>query len=148
MTFSLSAKMAPSRTKTNKSVEINRADFSIFKVKLFKKDRTPIPRRTGKVTMRNMLNAMPVSEMDSGKLVSPINPIDMARTIGTLTALNKLITAVRDTESATSPRAKYVRIFDVTPPGAAAISITPIAISMGRGQIITKIKPTIGKNIN
>ena len=91
---------------------------------------------------------MPVSEMDSGKLVSPINPIDIARTIGTLTALNKLITAVRDTESATSPRAKYVRIFDVTPPGAAAISITPIAISMGKGQIITKIKPTIGRNIN
>ena len=140
--------MAPSRTKTNNSVEINRADFSIFNVRLFKKDLTPIPKRTGRVTIKNILNAIPVREIDSGKLESPINPIDIARTIGTLTALNKLITAVRDTESATSPRAKNVRILDVTPPGAAAISITPIAISMGRGQIMTKIKPTIGRKMS
>ena len=140
--------MAPRRTKTNKSVEIKRADFSIFKVKLFKKDRTPIPKRTGRVTIKNILNAIPVREIDSGKLEFLINPIDIARTIGTLTALSKLITAVRDTESATSPRAKKVRMFDVTPPGAAAISITPIAISMGRGQTMTKIKPTIGRKMS
>ena len=86
--------MAPNRTKTNKSVEINRADFSIFNVRLFKKDLTPIPKRTGRVTIKNILNAIPVREIDSGKLESPINPIDIARTIGTLTALTKLITAV------------------------------------------------------
>ena len=140
--------MAPSKTKTNKSVDINRADFSIFNVRLFKKDLTPIPKRTGRVTIKNILNAIPVREIDSGKLESPINPIDIARTIGTLIALNKLITAVRDTESATSPLAKNVNILDVTPPGAAAISITPIAISMGRGQMITNTKPTIGRKIS
>ena len=140
--------MAPSRTKTNNSVDINLADFSIFKVRLFKKDLTPIPKRTGRVTIKNILNAIPIREIDSGKLESPINPIDIARTIGTLTALNKLITAVRDTESATSPFAKNVNILDVTPPGAAAIRITPIAISMGRGQMITNTKPTIGRKIS
>ena len=63
-------------------------------------------------------------------------------------ALNKLITAVSDTESATSPFAKNVNILDVTPPGAADINITPIAISMGRGQIVTNTKPTIGRKMS
>ena len=40
--------------------------------------------------------------------------------------LIKLITAVSDIESATSPLANFVSTFDVTPPGAAAISITPM----------------------
>ena len=43
--------------------------------------------------------------------------------------LNKLINAVRDTERATSPSANFVRTFEVTPPGAAAINITPNANS-------------------
>ena len=42
---------------------------------------------------------------------------------------NKLIIAVSDIESATSPFANDVNKFDVTPPGAAAIIITPIASS-------------------
>ena len=46
---------------------------------------------------------------------------------GTVKILNKLIIAVNETERATSPFANFVRIFDVTPPGAAAIIITPKA---------------------
>ena len=45
--------------------------------------------------------------------------------------LIKLIMAVSVTERATSPFANLVRIFDVTPPGAAAINITPRANSKG-----------------
>ena len=45
--------------------------------------------------------------------------------------LIKLITAVSETDNATSPLANFVRIFEVTPPGAAAMIITPIAISGG-----------------
>ena len=56
-----------------------------------------------------------------------------------------LITAVKEIESATSPFANDVRIFDVTPPGADAIIITPIAISGERGHNKTKIKATTGK---
>ena len=37
--------------------------------------------------------------------------------------------AVKDIDNATSPLANLVNIFEVTPPGAAAIIITPIDIS-------------------
>jgi len=50
---------------------------------------------------------------------------------GTVIILNKLITAVKDIDNATSPSANFVIILDVTPPGAAAKIITPIAISGG-----------------
>ena len=45
--------------------------------------------------------------------------------------LIKLTTAVSVIESATSPSANLVITFDVTPPGAHAISISPIASSAG-----------------
>ena len=50
---------------------------------------------------------------------------------GTDTMLIKLITAVSDIDKATSPCANLVSTFDVTPPGAAAIIITPKASSIG-----------------
>ena len=54
------------------------------------------------------------------------------------------MTAVNEIERATSPLAKEVSIFEVTPPGAAAIIITPIASSGEMGQTITKIKAITG----
>ena len=62
--------------------------------------------------------------------------------------LIKLTTAVSDIDNATSPFANFVSTFDVTPPGAAAIIIKPMAISTGNRSIKTKIKATIGKRIN
>ena len=62
--------------------------------------------------------------------------------------LIKLIIAVRDIESATSPLANFVSTFDVTPPGAAAISITPIASSAGVFNNLIKSILTIGSKIN
>ena len=49
---------------------------------------------------------------------------------GTDIILIKLITAVKDIDKATSPFANFVITFEVTPPGAAAIIIIPIAISI------------------
>ena len=60
---------------------------------------------------------------------------------------NKLIIAVKDIERATSPFEKEVSKLDVTPPGAAAIIITPIAISGATGHIITSPKPISGSII-
>jgi hypothetical protein len=56
---------------------------------------------------------------------------------------------VNDTDNATSPFAKAVSILEVTPPGAAAIILTPIANAgaMGHGHIITSINAIIGSNI-
>ena len=44
--------------------------------------------------------------------------------------------------------ANLVITFDVTPPGAAAIIITPKAISRGKSNINTIINATTGNNIN
>ena len=64
---------------------------------------------------------------------------------------NKLIIAVSDIERATSPFAKEVSKFDVTPPGAAAIIITPIAnsgdIAHIFNQAIARISAIIGSSI-
>ena len=50
-------------------------------------------------------------------------------------------------ESATSPRPNAVRMFDVTPPGAAAMIMTPSASSGGIGQTLTSRKATSGSRI-
>ena len=60
--------------------------------------------------------------------------------------LSKLTTAVNVTDKATSPLANLVNMFDVTPPGAAAITITPKAISGGKVIILINIKATIGSS--
>ena len=62
---------------------------------------------------------------------------------------NKLIIAVSDIDRATSPFAKEVSKLEVTPPGAAAIIITPIANSgaIGHGHIFTRINAIIGSKI-
>ncbi len=63
-----------------------------------------------------------------------------------VTTLNRLTTAVSEIDNATSPRAKAVKMLDVTPPGAAAMIITPSAISGGTGHTLTSAKATTGNN--
>ena len=65
---------------------------------------------------------------------------------GTVITDSKLIIAVRENDKATSPLAKDVNKFEVTPPGAEAIIITPIANSGLIGQILTRVKAIIGNN--
>ena len=67
--------------------------------------------------------------------------------MGIVITLSKLIIAVSYIERATSPFAKEVSMLDVTPPGAAAIIITPIASSGAIGHIFTRIKAIIGSKI-
>ena len=75
------------------------------------------------------------------------SPTDVKTTNGIVITHNKLIIAVRDIERATSPFAKEVNKLDVTPPGAAAIIITPIASSGAIGHIFTRINAIIGSKI-
>ena len=62
--------------------------------------------------------------------------------------LIKLTTAVKEIDKATSPLANLVYIFDVTPPGAAAIIITPKANSAGVFNNLIKVNATMGSKIN
>tara|TARA_B100001179_G_C18388466_1_gene316422 strand:+ start:390 stop:674 length:285 start_codon:yes stop_codon:yes gene_type:complete len=76
------------------------------------------------------------------------NKSKVAKTIkGMVKTDNRLIIAVRDIERATSPFANAVNIFDVTPPGAAAIIITPIANSGAMGHIFTSKNAITGSKI-
>ena len=59
-----------------------------------------------------------------------------------------LIIAVKEIDKATSPFANFVKTFDVIPPGAAAIIITPKAISGDVPKSFINIKATIGKIIS
>ena len=62
--------------------------------------------------------------------------------------LIKLIKAVSEIDRATSPSANLVKTFEVTPPGAAAINMTPNASSIGTLRIIIREYATNGKIIN
>ena len=64
------------------------------------------------------------------------------------TILIILVIAVKVIERATSPFANFVSTFEVTPPGAAAINITPNANSTGVLKIIIKKYETIASNIS
>ena len=75
------------------------------------------------------------------------NPTDVKTINGIVITLSKLIIAVSEIERATSPFAKEVSMLDVTPPGAAAIIITPIANSGDVAHIFTRIKAIIGSKI-
>ena len=75
------------------------------------------------------------------------NPADVKTIKGIVITHNKLIIAVSDIESATSPFANEVNRLDVTPPGAAAIIITPIANSGAMGHIFTRINAMTGSKI-
>ena len=102
---------------------------------------------TGTVTIKNILSAIPIKEISLNKF-SALNKLkDVTTMKGIVITLNKLIIAVKDTDNATSPFANEVNILDVTPPGAAAIIITPIANSGEVDQILIKINATIGNKI-
>ena len=104
-----------------------------------------IPIKTGIVTIKNICIAISKIEIEITlePSVNKLREIDII--IGIVITHNKLIMAVKETDKATSPLAKEVIIFDVAPPGAAAINITPIASSGDKGQIITSINATTGK---
>ena len=79
--------------------------------------------------------------------VAPNNSADVKTINGIVTTHSKLIIAVRDIERATSPFAKEVNKLEVTPPGAAAIIITPIASSGATGHTFIRINAIIGSKI-
>ena len=90
---------------------------------------------------------MPTIEI-SLEIATPSKFADVITINGTDKILSKLTTAVKVIDSATSPFANFVNTLDVTPPGAAAIIIKPIAIGVGKLSDIATQKATIGKSIN
>ena len=106
-----------------------------------------MPNITGTVTIKNMLRAIPSKETSWETFDPSINSMEVKTMKGIVITQSKLIIAVSDMERATSPLAKEVNKFEVTPPGAAAIIITPIANSGVIGQICIIINAIIGSKI-
>ena len=104
-----------------------------------------MPIKTGIVTIKNILEAISIKLILFCSIPSPKKLREVKTIKGIVITHKRLIIAVKEMESATSPLAKDVNIFDVAPPGAAAIIITPIAISGDIGKIKTKRKATIGR---
>ena len=106
-----------------------------------------IPNRTGTVTIKNISRDILINEISCDIFEPPSSPTDVKTINGIVITHSKLIIAVSDIERATSPFAKEVNRLDVTPPGAAAIIITPIANSGAMGHIFTRINAIIGSKI-
>ena len=106
-----------------------------------------MPNITGTVTIKNISRDILIKEISLVTFVSLNNPTDVKTINGIVITLSKLIIAVSDIERATSPFAKEVNMLDVTPPGAAAIIITPIANSGAIGHVFTRMKAIIGSKI-
>jgi hypothetical protein len=106
-----------------------------------------MPNITGTVTIKNISRDMLNKEISWAIFVSLNRPTDVKTINGIVITHNKLIIAVRDIERATSPFAKEVNKLEVTPPGAAAIIITPIASSGAIGHSFTRINAIIGSKI-
>ena len=139
--MSFSAKIAPSKTIINNPIEIFLAIGSNFIAAFDANLLNIIPSITGTVTIKNILIAILVREMFWETVSEPSKDKDVIIINGTVKTLKRLMTAVNEIE------AKDVSIFEVTPPGAAAIIITPIASSGEIGQILTKINAMIGSKI-
>jgi hypothetical protein len=106
-----------------------------------------IPNKTGTVTTNAIFNATLAIEI-SDEIETPIIFAELITTNGTDNMQTKLVTAVRVTDKATSPFANLVKIFEVTPPGAAAIIIKPTAIVVGKLSKKTSPRATIGSKIS
>ena len=78
------------------------------------------------VCPNNLLDAASKKKGVSAAIVNAGKPLPML----------SVMDAVKEIDNATSPSANLVIMFEVTPPGAAAIIITPIAISGGVFKII------------
>tara|TARA_Y100000590_G_C15311264_1_gene860239 strand:- start:186 stop:755 length:570 start_codon:yes stop_codon:yes gene_type:complete len=139
--------IAPNKTITKSITEIFFAKGSNLIVADEAYLLNNIPNITGTVTIKNISRDILSKEIFSSIAGKPNKSTDVKTISGMLITHIKLIIAVRDIERATSPFAKEVNIFDVTPPGAAAMIITPIAISGAIDQIFTKIIATIGSRI-
>ena len=107
-----------------------------------------IPITTGNVTTKNIFKDMPVIEMVLEIYETSNKSADLKTIKGTVNILTKLIIAVSETDKATSPFANLVSTLDVTPPGAAAIIITPKANSNGVFKIFINKKAIIGRTIS
>ena len=135
--------------KRNKISKDNLGFFDEIK-KIINKSKRPliiIPIITGKVTTKAIFKDISIIEI-SFDIVAPKRFAEVITTKGTEIILTKLVIAVREIDNATSPLANFVKTFDVTPPGAAAIIIKPTDIGSGRSKTTAMQKATTGKIIN
>ncbi len=133
---------------------MNKAVVTLLTIEIFEEIKLSanfliiIPKITGTVTTNAIFSVIAVIVISADIFVTPSKSADFKTIKGTEIILIRLITAVNEIDKATSPFANLVITFVVTPPGAAAIIISPNAISKGKFNISIKIYATIGKSNN
>ena len=108
MTFSLSATIAPIKTRIKSTIDIFLAIDSKFGVNFL----NTIPITNGTVTSINIKIALAITEIFLTS--SPKYSAEFITMIGTVTTDIKLIIAVNETDNETSPFAKAVYMLDLT----------------------------------
>ena len=117
--------------------------------KSFAKCLIIIPIITGTVTTKNIFKAIPNMEISLETLLISNKSIELKTINGTdiiLSQTSNLQLKILKVQH--HHLANLVSTFEVTPPGAAAISITPIASSAGVFNNLIKINAIIGSKIN
>ena len=145
--LSFSSIQIAKNTITNKNPVILLIILILDKIKLSAKTLIIIPIITGIVTTKAIFKAIPITEI-SFVIVIPKIFAEVITITGILIIQTKLVTAVKEIDKATSPLANFVKTFEVTPPGAEAMIIKPIAIAGGRFRLWAIIKATSGNKIN
>ena len=106
-----------------------------------------MPIKTG-ITVRAKITSPVVTSPTSGAS-GPMNSASaIISTSGTVTTDNRLASAVREIDSATSPRAMWVRRLEVVPPGQAASSTMPTLSAGGAGISATMAMASRGSVMN
>ena len=120
---------APIIITMNRMVEIFTAKGSNKFENCLKYDRTIRPMPTGRAVMKNMARQREIISI-SGASAAMKYLIDIPVIMGRVNIVNMLTTAVYEIDSAVSPPASLLIMFEVTPPGQDANIIIPTASSL------------------
>ena len=107
----------------------------------------PMPRRMGS----SIVTTFCISRFFTGRLMpvdSPALAVTNCIMIGIVKSVTMLLTAVSDTESATSPFASFENTLLELPPGQHAMSTSPIVISGLRSRTAAKAHAIRGSTIS
>jgi len=137
--------MMATTMKNRKRIEKRRTNGSALSAVVRHFDKITIPMNTGSIVMSKSCIIVLTKGISTALSEPKKNCIVMRRKRGIVNGVIRLMTAVRLIESATSPRARCVKRFEVVPPGAKEMIIKPTASSGGSLKIIAIIKASKGK---
>ena len=140
--FSVLTETTPPRIKSIAVIDINGSNFSIRRTNALNSELIATPNAIGSITTCTIDIIIAENETDNH------SPANHNVSNGVTSGANNVEAIVIDTDSATSPRAKYVITFDDVPPGQVPTNITPTASSAGKSNAFAISHANIGIIVN